>query len=114
MGVVLIYADGWAEGQDKAIVPCTVFGWLNFQTVGWRRVITQRERRDWSSPPLCLCKYSCPCHSKFQANKHPRLATSPHSVGPTASSPNSSPAKNHKLRYNRRPSRQAHAPKNST
>jgi hypothetical protein len=25
--------------------------------IGWGRVIKQRQRRDWSSPPLCLGKY---------------------------------------------------------
>jgi len=67
MGAVLIYADGQADEHDKAIVQCMVFGRLNFQTVGWRRVITQRQRRDWSRPTLCLCKYSCLCHSEVSS-----------------------------------------------
>jgi len=55
---------GRTDGHDKATVQCIDFGRLNFQTVGWGRLITQRQRRDWSSPPLCLCKYSCPCHTE--------------------------------------------------
>jgi len=52
------------DGHDKAIVQCMVFGRLNFQTVGWGRVVKQRQRRDWSSPPLCICKYGCPSHTE--------------------------------------------------
>jgi len=37
---------------------------------------------------------------KFQANKHPPLATSPHPIGPAASSANPTQTKNHELHYN--------------
>jgi hypothetical protein len=36
---------------------------------------------------------------KFQANKHPPLATSPHPIGSSASSTDSSRANNHALHY---------------
>jgi len=64
MGSMLIYADGQADEHYKAIVQCMVFGRLNFQTVGWGRIITPRQRRDCSRPPFCLCKYNCLCYSE--------------------------------------------------
>jgi len=79
-----------------------VFGRLNFQTVGCGRVITQRQRRDWFSPPLCLCKYSCPCHTEVPSKQTPTPRHFTTLSSPTASSPNSFTAINHTLRYIRR------------
>ena len=73
--------------QCYVIVQCRNFGWWNFRTVGLERV-TNAATVSW-------LVYYLPYSSvrtidlvtlKFQAIKHSPLATSPHPVGPSASS----------------------------
>ena len=76
----------------SSIVQCMVFWAVEFST---GRLGTNHQFSVVFGLALLFAKVgnSWPCH----ANKHPPLATSPHSVGPSASSGNSSTDQSHAI-----------------